>query len=112
MTLSINIVMIRILLITGTTSIHRRILKARPPQLLLARGRGLPTARLGGGRDAPVLAAALDALVAVLVQSGKVLPELAVVRGHGLVLGHLRELQGEVFERRGVELVLVGLSKR
>lgn len=61
--------------------------------------------------DLAVLAAAFDALVAVLVERSEVLPELLVSVGDFVAVGHGGEFGGEVADDVGVEFVLVLLLR-
>ena len=91
---------------------------ARLGTVTRSRGRGRGSSRrrnvrlesaVAAGRNLAVLAAALDALVRVLVQRAKVLPQLPVGRADGVALADVGELLRQPLERLRVELVLMGL---
>lgn len=67
------------------------------------------TALRDGGYPS-IFAAALDALVGVLVESRKVLPEFLVVSGDGVAFAHGGELESQIAEGLCVELILVRLA--
>lgn len=60
-------------------------------------------------RDPSVLASALDAFVAVLVQRRKIFPQLFIRRRDRVAFPHRRELEGQSAKGFGMELVLMRL---
>lgn len=61
----------------------------------------------GHCRYSPVFSSSFYALVRVLIQGRKVLPQLLVCVRHVIARSYCGELLREVFECRSVELVLV-----
>ena len=64
---------------------------------------------VAAGRNLAILATALDALVRVLVQRAKVLPQLPVGLADGVALADVGKLLRQPLERLRVELILMGL---
>lgn len=61
------------------------------------------------GEDPSIFPTSFDTFVAVLVQGGKVLPELLVGSRDGIAFTHRGEAGCQIAECIGVEFVLVGL---
>ena len=64
---------------------------------------------VGRGADFAALAAAFDALVAVLVQIGEILPKLLVAGMHDVAVLDRGELGGQLPDSLDMEYILVGL---
>ena len=72
--------------------------------------RGLGALALCDGSNLAIFSTALDALVAVLVERGKLFEQLLVVVGDDIVWLHGRKLGVKLVQRAAVESVLVGLN--
>ena len=61
--------------------------------------------------NSAILATTLDALVAVFVKGGEVVPEFLVLRRNVVAFMYRGKASGESLQRFGVEFVLMGLSE-